>query len=93
MSLFTGFLLLNLLILLEVADRLTLKNDLEIARDIQHAMLPQVAYDAHGFQAWGLTRPANTVGGDFYDVLTLPDGRSRRHARATWPARAARPRC
>ena len=75
MSLFAGFLLLNLLILLEVADRLTLKNDLEVARDIQHAMLPQVAYDAHGFQAWGLTRPANTVGGDFYDVMTQPDGR------------------
>jgi serine phosphatase RsbU (regulator of sigma subunit) len=75
MALFTGFLLLNLLILLEVADRLTLKNDLEVARDIQHAMLPQVAYDAHGLQAWGLTRPANTVGGDFYDVMTRPDGR------------------
>jgi phosphoserine phosphatase RsbU/P len=75
MALFTGFLLLNLLILLEVADRLTLKNDLEVARDIQHAMLPQAAYDANGFQAWGLTRPANTVGGDFYDVMTRPDGR------------------
>jgi phosphoserine phosphatase RsbU/P len=75
MALFTGFLLLNLLILLEVADRLTLKNDLEVARDIQHAMLPQVAYDANGYQAWGLTRPANTVGGDFYDVMTRPDGR------------------
>jgi len=73
--LLAGFLLLNLLILLEVADRLTLKNDLEIARDIQKAMLPQAAYDADGVQAWGLTRPANTVGGDFYDVLVQPDGR------------------
>jgi sigma-B regulation protein RsbU (phosphoserine phosphatase) len=74
MALLVGFLLLNLLILLEVADRLTLKNDLEIAREIQHAMLPQAAYDADGIQAWGLTRPANTVGGDFYDVLAQPDG-------------------
>jgi serine phosphatase RsbU (regulator of sigma subunit) len=74
-ALLAGFLLLNLLVLLEVADRLTLKNDLEVARDIQRAMLPQAVYDAHGFQAWGLTRPANTVGGDFYDVLTRPDGR------------------
>jgi serine phosphatase RsbU (regulator of sigma subunit) len=74
-ALLTGFLLLNLLILLEVADRLTLKNDLEIARDIQRAMLPQAAYDAGGVQAWGLTRPANTVGGDFYDLLVRPDGR------------------
>ena len=35
-----GFLLMNLLVLLEVADRLSLKNDLEIAREIQIAMLP-----------------------------------------------------
>jgi len=74
-SLLVGFLLVNLLVLLEVADRLTLKNDLEIARDIQHAMLPQAMYaDAH-LEAYGLTRPANTVGGDFYDVLPLKDGR------------------
>jgi len=39
--LLSGFLLANLLILLEVADRLGLKNDLEIARDIHRAMLPQ----------------------------------------------------
>src|SRR5688572_15888704 len=38
-----GFLLLNLLVLLEVADRLSLKNDLEIARQIQQAMLPRAA--------------------------------------------------
>ncbi len=29
----------------------------------------------------GVTRPANTVGGDFYDVLPLADGRRDRHAR------------
>jgi hypothetical protein len=33
--LLSGFLLVNLLVLLEVADRLSLKNDLEVARDIQ----------------------------------------------------------
>ncbi len=35
-----AFALVNLLVLLEVADRLTLKNDLEVAREIQNAMLP-----------------------------------------------------
>jgi phosphoserine phosphatase RsbU/P len=74
-SLFLGFLLVNLLVLLEVADRLSLKNDLEIAREIQYAMLPQAEYESSTFEAFGLTRPANTVGGDFYDVLPLPDGR------------------
>ena len=38
---FAGFLLLNLIVMLEVADRLSLKNDLEIAREIQLAMLPR----------------------------------------------------
>src|SRR2546427_8852467 len=73
--LLAGFLLLNLLVLLEVADRLSLKNDLEIARQIQQAMLPKAAYEAPGIEAFGMTRPANTVGGDFYDVIPLADGR------------------
>src|SRR5688572_9749238 len=75
MWLLVGFLLLNLLVLLEVADRLSLKNDLEIARQIQQAMLPRDAYTSIGLEAFGMTRPANTVGGDFYDILPLPDGR------------------
>jgi serine phosphatase RsbU (regulator of sigma subunit) len=73
--LLAGFLLTNLLVMLEVADRLTLKNDLEIAREIQQAMLPRGAFHAPGIEAFGMTRPANTVGGDFYDILQLPDGR------------------
>ena len=70
-----GFIALNLLILLEVADRLTLKKDLEVAREIQQAMLPREIYTATGIEAFGVTRPANTVGGDLYDVLRRPDGR------------------
>ena len=70
-----GFLVLNLLILLEVADRLTLKKDLEVAREIQQAMLPREIYTEHGIEAFGVTRPANTVGGDLYDVIRRPDGR------------------
>ncbi len=70
-----GFLLVNLLVLLEVADRLSLKNDLEIAREIQQSMLPRAGFKAPGVEAFGMTRPANTVGGDFYDIIPLPDGR------------------
>jgi serine phosphatase RsbU (regulator of sigma subunit) len=71
----TAFALINLIVLLEVADRLSLKNDLEIAREIQQAMLPRAAYHAPGIEAFGMTRPANTVGGDFYDIVPLADGR------------------
>ena len=74
-SLLVAFALMNLLVLLEVADRLSLKNDLEIARDIQEAMLPSGVYSASGVETVGISRPANTVGGDFYDILPLHDGR------------------
>src|SRR5262245_41040244 len=74
-SLLFAFVLMNLLVLLEVADRLSLKNDLEIARDIQQAMLPSGLFKAPGIETVGLSRPANTVGGDFYDIIPLEDGR------------------
>lgn len=74
MWLLGGFLLMNLLVLLEVADRLSLKRDLEVAREIQNAMLPEGTWAGPGVEAFGLTKPANTVGGDFYDILPQPDG-------------------
>jgi sigma-B regulation protein RsbU (phosphoserine phosphatase) len=73
--LFAGFAAVNLLVLLEVADRLSLKNDLEIAREIQLAMLPHETFKSADIEASGLTRPANTVGGDFFDIQRLPDDR------------------
>jgi serine phosphatase RsbU (regulator of sigma subunit) len=70
-----GFVAMNLLILMEVADRLSLKGELEVARDIQLAMLPAGLRQAGDAVIFGATQPANTVGGDLYDVLDLPDGR------------------
>jgi phosphoserine phosphatase RsbU/P len=75
MPLLFSLLLAYLLIMLEVADRLSLKGDLEVAREIQQAMLPRGTFRRPTVLASGLSRPANTVGGDFYDILPLPDGR------------------
>jgi phosphoserine phosphatase RsbU/P len=75
LALIISLFLVNLLVLLEVADRLSLKGELEVAREIQLAMLPKGTYRAEDLEICGMTRPANTVGGDFYDVLPLPDGR------------------
>src|SRR5688500_17982553 len=74
-ALLVSLFLVNLLVLLEVADRLSLKGELEVAREIQLAMLPRGTFSAADVRISGVTRPANTVGGDFYDVLPLPDGR------------------
>ena len=75
LALLVSLFLVNLLVLLEVADRLSLKGELEVAREIQLAMLPRGTFGAADIEVSGVTRPANTVGGDFYDVLPLPDGR------------------
>jgi sigma-B regulation protein RsbU (phosphoserine phosphatase) len=75
LALVVSLLMVNLLVLLEVADRLSLKGELEVAREIQLAMLPAGTYRSADIEICGATRPANTVGGDFYDVLPLPDGR------------------
>src|SRR6476469_3635698 len=72
-ALLISILLVNLLVLLEVADRLSLKGELEVAREIQLAMLPTGTYHAGDAEICCVTRPANTVGGDFYDVLPLVD--------------------
>jgi sigma-B regulation protein RsbU (phosphoserine phosphatase) len=78
LALLVSIILMNLLLLMEVADRLSLKGELEVAREIQLAMLPTGTYVAGDAEICGVTRPANTVGGDFYDVLPLigdPEGR------------------
>ena len=73
-ALLLSLVLVNLLMLLEVAERLSLKGELEIAREIQLALLPKGTYAGRDFEISGMTKPANTVGGDFYDVLPQPDG-------------------
>lgn len=74
LKLLLAFGLIHLLLLLEVADRLTLKHELNVARDIQRAMLPAGTLTSADFQAHGETQPASTVGGDFFDILTRADG-------------------
>jgi phosphoserine phosphatase RsbU/P len=69
---FFGGALLFILLMLEIADRVVMKRDLEIARDIQRWLLPATPPQAPGFSVAFATRPANTVAGDFYDVFARP---------------------
>jgi phosphoserine phosphatase RsbU/P len=73
-KLLVAFALIHLILLLEVADRLTLKHELNVARDIQRAMLPAGTLTVGTIEAHGETQPANTVGGDFFDILPRADG-------------------
>src|SRR6266481_3241946 len=69
---FWGGLLLLLVLLLELADRVVMKRDLEIAKDIQAWLLPGAPLQLPGYQIAYATRPANTVAGDYYDVILRP---------------------
>ena len=57
---------------LEIADRIAMKRDLEVARDIQNWLVPKIAPHIPGLDIAFATRPANTVAGDYYDVLSMP---------------------
>jgi phosphoserine phosphatase RsbU/P len=66
---FLGGLLLLLLLVLEVGDRVVMKRDLQIAREIQMWLVPGSPPQVPGVEVAFATRPANTVAGDFYDVF------------------------
>jgi len=66
---FFGGVLIFILLLLEVADRVVMKRDLEIARDIQKWLLPATPPLVPGLSIAFATRAANTVAGDYYDVF------------------------
>jgi serine phosphatase RsbU (regulator of sigma subunit) len=51
------------------------QHDLQTARDIQQALLPQTPPEIPGIAVAGWNKPADDTGGDFYDWVTLPDGR------------------
>ena len=69
---FWGALLLLLLLILEIADRVVMKRDLQIAREIQTWLLPGAPPQIPGLAIAYITRPANTVAGDYYDVFPRP---------------------
>jgi phosphoserine phosphatase RsbU/P len=72
-----GALVLLLLLFLEVADRVVMKRDLQIAREIQSWLLPSSPPQPPGIDIAFAARPANTVAGDYYDVFPrLPDSSS-----------------
>lgn len=72
-TLAAGSLLLFLLIL-ELRDKLALKGDLEVARQIQFGLLPFRPYRRPGLTVDAAMQPANTVGGDYFDVIELAEG-------------------
>ena len=49
------------------------RHELELAAEIQRDLLPQAS--PRDFPVHGINIPARAVSGDFFDIMTLPDGR------------------
>jgi sigma-B regulation protein RsbU (phosphoserine phosphatase) len=62
-------LLFLLLLSLELADKVTMKRDLEIAREIQTWLVPSVPPVVAGAEIAFASRPQNSVAGDYYDAF------------------------
>ncbi|HXH28146.1 MAG TPA: PP2C family protein-serine/threonine phosphatase [Candidatus Polarisedimenticolia bacterium] len=70
-----AFLLLLVVLMLELKDKLLARDEIEVARQVQMALLPRGHPRPQGWSLWSYTRPANDVGGDLVDYLELPSGR------------------
>lgn len=67
---------LVLLIVAEIfREGAQMKTDLETAREIQFSLVPGTEYQNGPVSIHSKMRPANTVGGDYYDVIDLGEGR------------------
>lgn len=53
----------------------SLRQEMEIARRVQQAMIPHRPPEVAGLRCAGWNRPASITGGDAYDLWTLADGR------------------
>lgn len=59
----------------EAKDRERMEHELRVAALIQQTLLPKDVPALPGWEIDAYYRPAREVGGDFYDFLTLEDGR------------------
>jgi serine phosphatase RsbU (regulator of sigma subunit) len=57
-------------------ERQRLEQELSIAREIQQALVPQGLQDYPHLAVTGMHRPCHEVGGDYFDVFPISDGRT-----------------
>ena len=74
-GLILGFLVVTLILLLELKDKLLAQDELMTGRAVQFALMPRENPSLPGWETWLFTRPANEVGGDLVDYLTVDENR------------------
>ncbi|MBI4170044.1 MAG: SpoIIE family protein phosphatase, partial [Acidobacteria bacterium] len=70
-----GFLILLLVLMLELKDKLLARDEIEVARKVQVALLPRRHPQPEGWSLWSFMRPANDIGADLVDYIDLDGGR------------------
>jgi hypothetical protein len=70
-----AFFLMTFLLAMELIDKLHLRDELVLARELQRDLLPRSVPKVPGLELSAYSRIANMVGGDLYDFASLPDGR------------------
>lgn len=60
---------------IEAVERERIEQELNVARRIQHALLPRDVPDLPGYAVQTFYQSARAVGGDFYDFIELPGGK------------------
>ncbi len=63
-------------LLAETAEKQRLQSELAIARTIQHKLLPPPEASLPGFTVLAHFEPVAEIGGDYYDYVPMPDGRT-----------------
>ena len=56
----------------ELAQRASINREIEIAREVQERLFPQTYPQVRGVDLCGFCRPAQFVGGDYYDFFLIP---------------------
>lgn len=60
-----------------IESRKDLIEDIDKAKELQRSILPEHELTFHGYELFGVTIPAQTLGGDFFDYLRIGDDESR----------------
>ncbi|MBU1099395.1 MAG: SpoIIE family protein phosphatase [Bacteroidetes bacterium] len=69
-----AFIIMNLLLAFELADKLTAKDELDLARKIQSDLIPKNPPENEHYEISTYYESAREVGGDYFDFITRENG-------------------
>jgi hypothetical protein len=74
-GLVAAFIFITVLLAMELLDKIKFRDELELARALQAELLPKELPQTDRIELAAFNHIANTVGGDIYDFIKMPDGR------------------